>query len=58
MKDDFHYKCPYESVCSLHKHCHVLKTVERLHTELTVVVKCPARNNQEIVVTIGRSDPV
>ena len=53
MKDEFHYKCPLESNCSLHKHCHVIKTAERLKTIIPAIVKCPAKKNKEIVVQIG-----
>lgn len=53
MKEEFHYKCPYESTCIAHKHCHVLKTTERLKTIITAIIKCPAQKNKEIIVKIG-----
>ena len=53
MKEAFHYKCPLESTCIAHKHCHVLKTAERLQFEIPAIVKCPAQKNKEIVVRIG-----
>lgn len=53
MHKGYHYKCPYESTCKVHKHCHVLKTIEQLQNVITVLVKCPAENNKEILVNIG-----
>lgn len=53
MKEEFHYKCPLESTCVAHKHCHVLKTVEQLKIIIPAIVKCPAQKNKEIVVKIG-----
>ena len=53
MKEEFHYKCPLESTCAVHKHCHVLKTAEQLKTVIPAIVKCPAQKNKEIVVKIG-----
>ena len=52
MKEEFHYKCPLESTCVAHKHCHVLKTAEELKTIIPAIVKCPAQKNKEIVVNI------
>ncbi len=53
MKEEFHYKCPLESTCVAHKHCHVLKTAEQLKIIIPAIVKCPAQKNKEIVVKIG-----
>lgn len=53
MRDVYHYKCPNESTCIAHKHCHVLKTTEKLKTLISAVVKCPAQKNKEIIVKIG-----
>lgn len=53
MEKEFHYKCPYESTCIARKHCHVLKTTERLKTIIPAIVKCPAQKNKEIIVKIG-----
>ena len=57
MKEEFHYKCPLESTCIAHKHCHVLKTAERLQSVIPAIVKCPAQKNKEIVVKIGTVAP-
>lgn len=53
MEHSVHYKCPLESTCAGHKHCHVLKTTERLKNAIDAIVKCPIRKNAEIVVRIG-----
>lgn len=53
MSKEFHYKCPLESTCVAHKHCHVLKTTEQLKTVIPAIVKCPAQKNKEIIVKIG-----
>lgn len=52
-KEGFRYRCPLASKCRIHKRCHVLKTVEQLKSDIKVLVKCPAQNNEEIVVDIG-----
>lgn len=55
MDNFVHYRCPLESTCTGHKHCHVLKTTERLKTAIDAIVKCPVKQNEEIVVRIGPS---
>lgn len=56
MNKEFHYKCPYELSCTIHKHCHILKTAERLKTIIPAIVKCPAKKNKEIIVKIGAEE--
>ena len=53
MEKSVHYHCPHANNCRLHKHCHVLKTVEKLKFTIRAIVKCPAQKNKEITVEIG-----
>lgn len=53
MSNAVHYKCPLASTCVGHKHCHVLKTTDRLKSAIDAIVKCPVKKNAEIVVRIG-----
>ena len=50
--DSFNYKCPYEKTCQIHKHCHVIKTKQKLPVKITAIIKCPMKK-QEIAVDIG-----
>lgn len=52
--EQFHYKCPNEDKCPLHKHCHVLKTSEKLKQKIAAYVKCDFKK-KEILVTIGET---
>lgn len=47
------YKCPYESCCEIHKHCHALETTEELLYPITIMIKCPALHGVKIPVEIG-----
>ena len=55
MEKSVHYTCPKEGTCTLHKHCHVLKTAKPLEGIITAFVKCPAQKNKEIPVCIGEA---
>lgn len=35
------YKCPYEGMCSLKKHCTVLTTLNELKEPMSIWVLCP-----------------
>lgn len=48
------YKCPKEDKCVLKKHCHVITTSQEILQPIPVFKKCPAKNNKEILIYIGK----
>ena len=45
------YRCPLS--CPLRKQCFIIKTVTRIEKPMEVLVKCAARENTDVEVTIG-----
>lgn len=60
-KDSYTYICPHSEVCTLHKKCHVLTTVNKLEMPIVVKQLCPAMGKKsdgrkkEIEIVIGQS---
>ena len=50
--DGFNYKCPLAKTCLINKHCHVIKTKQKIPVKITAIIKCPMKK-QEIAVDIG-----
>ena len=49
------YRCSEK--CPIHKKCFVLKTTEKLREPIDALIKCPAKQNKDIVITIGDKPP-
>ena len=49
------YRCPKN--CSINKHCFIVKTKEKLKDKITVLMKCPEKNGEDIEIKIGGKPP-
>jgi hypothetical protein len=49
------YRCSEK--CPIKKKCFVIKTLSKLRYPIKVLLKCPAKHNQDITVTIGGDRP-
>lgn len=45
------YRCPL--TCPFRKKCFIIKTVTEIEKPLAVLIKCAAKNNMDVRVTIG-----
>jgi hypothetical protein len=49
------YRCSEK--CPINKRCFVVKTFSKLPCPIKVLVKCPAKHNKDILITIGGECP-
>lgn len=56
MKSTFYiYRCPEQ--CPINKKCFILKTADKILSNIKVLQKCPAKNNKDILIVIGDKPP-
>lgn len=49
------YRCSEK--CPIKKKCFVIKTLSKLPYPIKVLLKCPAKQGKDIIITIGENRP-